>query len=422
MNNLLTNLSTFLKDDQINRINIPIYQRSYEWKKQQVDQFIEDIESLLNDKVDSYQFLGMIVYVKKEGVDKEIEIIDGQQRITSYMLLSVLVLDWIEYEQFRPNYFGSLDETQLKSINRYFVELASIIYQKDSLERNISDKQYHIPKLYTENTFKKDAEMTNYLLKDIEEVFSDLENDKRKMSKTTNPLTARKSLFNPDKGSKSIIKDLHLKTAKSRPVFKNQNYFAEWLKEYIISVDNKNERYNRLKKLVDVLTSKIRIIPFKTENHTEAFTLFEVLNDRGLQVSQADLLKNLCIRRGETQEEKKEIYDCWQEAIDENLSENNKIAFLRTAYNSKYDFIRQKEVYKSYKKLIDSKDLESLKNFINNELMEDVRNYNLCILESSDINNDIDENLQKYITLLYHSDTVQWRAILLSVLRKSISL
>ena len=39
--------------------------------------------------------------------------------------------------------------------------------------------------------------------------------------------------------------------------------------------------------------------------------------------------------------------------------------------------------------------------FINNELMEDVRNVtNLCILESSDINNDIDENLQKYITLL----------------------
>ncbi len=86
----------------------------------------------------------------------------------------------------------------------------------------------------------------------------------------------------------------------------------------------------------------------------------EVLNDRGLQVSQADLLR-IYIRRGETQEEKKEIYDCWQEAIDENLSENNKIAFLRTVYNSKYDFIRQKEVYKSYKKLIDSKDLESLK-------------------------------------------------------------
>ena len=61
--------------------------------------------------------------------------------------------------------------------------------------------------------------------------------------------------------------------------------------------------------------------------------------------------------------------------------------------------------------------MESLK-LLNNELMEDVRNYNLCILESSDINNDIDENLQKYITLLYHSDTVQWRAILLSVLRK----
>ncbi len=109
-------------------------------------------------------FLKFLFRINNFKFDKEIEIIDGQQRITSYMLLSVLVLDWIEYEQFRPNYFGSLDETQLKSINRYFVELASIIYQKDSLERNISDKQYPIPDYILKILSKKDAEMTNYLV------------------------------------------------------------------------------------------------------------------------------------------------------------------------------------------------------------------------------------------------------------------
>jgi len=88
MNDLLENLSYFLRNDDITRFNIPIYQRSYEWKKQQVDQFLEDIEGLMDDDTKgSYHFLGMIVYVNKEDYDGEVEIIDGQQRLTSITLL-----------------------------------------------------------------------------------------------------------------------------------------------------------------------------------------------------------------------------------------------------------------------------------------------------------------------------------------------
>ncbi len=419
MNDLLENLSYFLRNDDITRFNIPIYQRSYEWKKQQVDQFLEDIEGLMDDDTKgSYHFLGMIVYVNKEDDDGEVEIIDGQQRITSYLLLCVLVLDWIEYESYRDHNHIRFNDDQLKSIDRSYKDLTEIVYQEESLDRKVIQKQYFAPKLYTDNTYKKDAEMTQYLLKDIEEVKADLKNDGRDISTATSPLTIRMRLFNPVKGKKAIIKDLNIRTAKSRPIYKNQNYFVEWLKEKITSVENKNDRFKKLTKLSDVLIKKIKIIPFRTKNHTEAFTLFEVLNDRGLQVSQADLLKNLCIRRGKTQEEKQELYDCWQEVIDKNLSENNKITFLRTAYNSRNSFIRQKDVYKSYKSLIDSMDLISLKKYINEEINLDALNYNICILESTDTISDLQPNLEKYIALLHHSDTVQWRTILLAVLRK----
>jgi uncharacterized protein with ParB-like and HNH nuclease domain len=419
MNDQLENLAGFLRDDRINRFNIPIYQRSYEWKKQQVDQFINDIEGLVDDKSeDSYHFLGMIVFVNKDDIDKEVEIIDGQQRITSFLLFCVLILDWIEYEKYRPYVSGSFDESQKKAIDNYYYELRSVIYQRSSLNRNPNKKKYSIPKLYTDNTYKSDAEMTQYLLDDIEKVRADLKNDGRNINTTKSPLTLRNKLFNPEKGNKAIINDLNIRTAKSRPVFKNQNYFAEWFRKNIVSIEKKNDRFDKLCKLAEVVLTKVKIIPFKTENHTEAFTLFEVLNDRGLQVSQADLLKNLCIRRGNSKEEKQELYDCWQEVIDNNLSENNKITFFRTAYNSRNSFIRQKDVYKSYKSLIDSKNVKSIKKYINEDINLDVLNYNICILESGDSKIDLQSNLEKYIALLHYSDTVQWRSILLSVLRK----
>jgi uncharacterized protein with ParB-like and HNH nuclease domain len=420
MNSSLVNISNFLIDDNIKRINIPIYQRSYEWKKEHIDQFLEDLEILLKDKKkDAYQFLGMIVYVGKEDADKEIEIIDGQQRITSYLLFCVLVHDWLHYETIRPDWSGRFDSNQLELMKRYKYDLSNIIYTSDSIRsRDLTKKSFYQSRMYTENTYKKDAEMTEYLLMDFKKVLIELENDKRKSDENSNPHTVRNRLFNPEKGKKSIIKDLHLKTAKSRPVFKNQNIFAKWFKDNIGSIENKDKRCKEIEELIEALTKKIKIIPFQTEDHIEAFTLFEVLNDRGLQVSQADLLKNLCIRRGKNKQEKRNIYDSWQEVIDEKLTENNKIAFLRTSYNSKDDFIRKKEVYKSYKKIIDSMDFEELSKYIEINLKEDVLNYNVCILDSNENNKDLPENLRKYISLLYHTDTVQWRSIALSVLRK----
>lgn len=420
MNSTLVNISNFLKDDNFKRINIPIYQRSYEWKKEHIDQFLEDLEISLKDKKkDAYQFLGMIVYVNKEDADKEIEVIDGQQRITSYLLFCVLVHDWLHYETIRPDWAGRFDANQIELIGRFKYDLSNIIYTSESIKlRDLTKDIFYEPRMYTENTYKKDAEMTEYLLMDFKRVLIELENDKRKSDENSNPHTVRNRLFNPEKGKKSIIKDLHLKTAKSRPVFKNQNTFAKWFKDNIGSIENKDKRCKEITELIDVLTRKIKIIPFKTEDHVEAFTLFEVLNDRGLQVSQADLLKNLCIRRGKDKLEKRGIYDSWQEVIDEKLSENNKIAFLRTSYNSKNDFIRKKEVYKSYKKIIDSMDFEELSKYIEIDLMEDVINYNVCILDSNENNKELPETLRKYISLLYHTDTLQWRSIALSVLRK----
>ncbi len=77
----------------INKVQyqIPVYQRNYEWAKEQCKKLFEDI--LLVCKSDKKHFCGSIVYklLKEEHDINYYVIIDGQQRITTiYILLKVL--------------------------------------------------------------------------------------------------------------------------------------------------------------------------------------------------------------------------------------------------------------------------------------------------------------------------------------------
>ena len=78
--------------------NIPVYQRNYDWKTSHCQRLFEDIEKIaIDDKRESH-FLGTIVYVdgKKTASFREFIVIDGQQRLTSTMLLLKALADKME--------------------------------------------------------------------------------------------------------------------------------------------------------------------------------------------------------------------------------------------------------------------------------------------------------------------------------------
>ncbi len=79
-----------LYDDMIKRpdvqYTIPVYQRNYTWEKENCDQLYNDILSSIKNKRN--HFIGSIVYstTKRDDI-KVCPIIDGQQRLTTVMLL-----------------------------------------------------------------------------------------------------------------------------------------------------------------------------------------------------------------------------------------------------------------------------------------------------------------------------------------------
>lgn len=76
---------------------VPEYQRPYSWDEEQFQDLIQD---LLDAKKEQEYFLGTIVVHKKEGVN---DIVDGQQRLTTTMILLACLRDLIEDQEFKDS-------------------------------------------------------------------------------------------------------------------------------------------------------------------------------------------------------------------------------------------------------------------------------------------------------------------------------
>lgn len=74
---------------------VPVYQRNYEWNEEQVKQYFEDIEKIIESNFEKNHFMGTIVYVQNEIEDLMTErlLIDGQQRVTTSILILKALVD-----------------------------------------------------------------------------------------------------------------------------------------------------------------------------------------------------------------------------------------------------------------------------------------------------------------------------------------
>jgi hypothetical protein len=72
---------------------VPVYQRNYAWRAEQIEQLIGDIYDALSEGDDGY-FLGNLIVTKRPGKVTDYEVIDGQQRLTTlFLLLTILAND-----------------------------------------------------------------------------------------------------------------------------------------------------------------------------------------------------------------------------------------------------------------------------------------------------------------------------------------
>ena len=331
---------------QSDKLSVPIYQRAYAWEEKHITDLFEDIKEAINEGSSEY-FLGTIVLsTKKQNNIELIEIIDGQQRITSIVILLSCIRDWF-----------------LKNNKE---EISSNI-KNDYISSYDIDEEKNLPKLIlseTDNNF-----FERYIVNEA--------------------------------NSETPIKISHKRIEFAKKFFESR------LKELNIDI---------LKKWIHFIKETLKIISIKVPSQTNAFTIFETLNDRGLELAQVDLLKNFLYSKAN--QKLNEIKYSWIEIISKIESakdENLVLTYIKHYWSSQYGLTREKnkELYTKIQKEINNP--SDVVSFVTS-LKQDTDFY-LAILNH---NHDYWKNKPQekiYIETLNFFQLEQFRPLLLSILK-----
>jgi uncharacterized protein with ParB-like and HNH nuclease domain len=219
---------------------IPAFQRDYAWTKEQCEDLWGDIKSLVDQQVKAH-FIGPMVVIRHgDKNQKNYLVIDGQQRLTTLQMIIALLRDhWV---QLNPG--------------KRMTDAGPKPYEETCQSLLISG-----PPSYTK-TF-----LPNW---HIRETFFDY---------------IQRELSDGNRKSSLKIADIPAKDSEyAEELFKAYFFFRDKIN---MLTQSETEFFERVL-LNDVLI--LRIDAMEIEN---AFILFDTLNNRGLDLTQGDLVKNL---------------------------------------------------------------------------------------------------------------------------------
>jgi len=256
--------------------NIPVYQRNYDWKEEQCRKLFEDIQNIVKSDYEIEYFLGTVVFVssKSEMNFNEYVLIDGQQRITSIMLLlKVLhekVTDENDKEEIWEEYLINKRAPEenlrirLKPVESDGMPYKKLIEENDiSLTSNVCKNYRLFEKLIQESNYS--AEEIYKALGKIELVYIQLEKGKKSenpqmifeslnstgLSLTQGDLIRNYLLMNHEyEKQKMLYKNFWLEIEKRITNEKISDFVRDYLTMKNGSISNKDKVYDDFKKYI----------------------------------------------------------------------------------------------------------------------------------------------------------------------------
>lgn len=287
---------------------VPKYQRSYAWDEESVKDYIKDIKERFSDRKagsSNDHFFGGILCVKHtvSGTlnQHEFEIIDGQQRLTTYTL-TVLSLIKI-YNELVAIAIDNSDLDNQKIVEKRIEKLKERFVQfSREVHRTYSDVD--VLKLS-----KADGDFYKQLMQNL------------------NPVPSRNSHYKLQYAYKEIFKSL---------------------KEIINPTGTLEDQIDNAQIIEHVIDNDFTILRMVTENKKDAYRLFQVINDRGLSLTEGDLLRAKTLENLEgSPAEQNAVELIWDEILADHPSTTAN--YLNWIFESYHGFRpKQNELYDQF--------------------------------------------------------------------------
>lgn len=264
-------------------LSVPRYQRSFCWTKSEVDELWDDIQGVLSGDEASY-FLGAMVFVEHDSV---YEVVDGQQRLATLSLLFAAIRDLMKSRQ---------EDDRAAQIEQEVLCRKDIetLAKSPILSLNITDN----------DTFRQ--------------------------------------IVDGDLGVSELKRMTHARGLAPKLLASAYVNYYDRLHE----ISSQTRGIQRLASYHKNLLDRIELIEITTKNDDSAYTLFETLNDRGLDLSLADLLKNYLFSRAK--ERLADVQQQWTETTT-TVSQSAMTKFIRHEWMSRKGKVREADLYRKLK-------------------------------------------------------------------------
>lgn len=277
--------------------HVPLFQRDYSWEQDHLDDLWSDILNTYT-RNDSHYMGSIVLQIKGDSSEKQFWVIDGQQRFTTLSLLSLAIIN------------------KIKTLAN-----AGIDREENNERADLLMKQY---------IGQKDPSSLHYSSK----LFLNENNDGFYQQRL---LTFRE----PVNYSKLIDSDKLLWDA------------------YQFFVKNVNEHFQNEKsgeKIASFLTRTIgellKFIQITVVDELNAYTVFETLNSRGVELTSTDLLKNYLFSLvAKSRNDLQAVKIQWQKIINA-VGLKDFPVFLRYYLNARSSLVTKNLLFKSVKKMV----------------------------------------------------------------------
>lgn len=279
---------------------VPPHQRDYAWPLGAVEQFLEDVVGAMEEG-DADYFLGLIVLVDTENPeDRRYEILDGQQRLATTTMVYAAIRQWL-----RDN--GEDDEAA--KLQNSFIGVSEIGESQDEsrLVLNVNNRE----------AFQEA----------VVNPCSDSDLQARQMQAGRH--TSNRKLLDATLKCRDLVRALAARQGQG-----------------------KKQQAAVLFRLAKYLRDQVQVNCLDVTAPENAYTVFESLNDRGIDLSVLDLLKNHLLREAGSQEE--EILHYWTQMVT-RLGDRKGDDFLKVFWTSRHGRIQRGRLFRELKKRFGSR-------------------------------------------------------------------
>lgn len=301
------------------RYAVPHYQRDYSWSHDHRLELWNDIYSAFVNNND--YFLGSFV-LNTENVEAtgKLEIVDGQQRLTTLSTLFAVIRDISNL------YCDQPENPAFDAINRL-----------DEENKKAAKKAY----LKSNQLIVHHSEPDNFFL--------ELNSKDQPVFRTNIQ----------EEGAALLTKDEQKAYTAEPRVSKAKKFFSRKIVEVFLTKPN---CFPQLERFITYCMTKLLLLRITVGSDTDAYLLFETLNDRGLDLSISDLVKNRLLMGCNGNEAKKAaLLTKWNELAGElQKSRFHAHDFLRFYWCAFHTNCTKKELYKKIKEEIEGKDGEQI--------------------------------------------------------------